>query len=175
MQSSGNPIPYSANVVSEWLDGLFDGTPVRQLWPLFSPSLRTIYAQQWLYLQGRDRNDGVVKALSLEDANGTLAQQMFSDYSAHWKSVYSDLSSGHAFWDKADLVGPDMEIVVAFARIHQGFYSAGKSLPAHSFIVIFDEGIWRIAALARRIPVPGWPPTEQIIPGLLGDGPSVHE
>lgn len=39
------------------------------------------------------------------------------------------------------------------------------------FITRLEADTWLIAALARRLPVPGWPPAEMTVPGLHIDSP----
>jgi hypothetical protein len=58
-------------------------------------------------------------------------------------------------------VAPDLEKVIITGPEHVGEFEAGAQIPAHTFITRFDGEMWIIAALARRLPVPGWPPTER--------------
>jgi hypothetical protein len=59
-----------------------------------------------------------------------------------------------------------MELVVLTAPDHIGWYPKGAQIPAHTFITRLEADDWLIAALSRRLPVPGWPPIEEVIPGL---------
>lgn len=63
-------------------------------------------------------------------------------------------------------VGVDMELVILTEPQHIGYVEANTPMMAHSFIVRRRDHDWVIAALARRLPIPGWPPTEQDISGL---------
>lgn len=71
------------------------------------------------------------------------------------------------------MAGAGLELVVLTGPEHVGEVQAAGPVPAHSFITRLAEGgDWVIASLARRLPVPGWPPAEQEIPYLEGSAPS---
>jgi len=92
---------------------------------------------------------------------------MLADLTDHWTAVYSDLEGRPCLVGVTDLVDLDMELVVVTSELFVGEYSTGGQIPAHSFITHWVDGEWRIAATARRLPEPGWPPTERIVPGLV--------
>jgi len=77
------------------------------------------------------------------------------------REVYADLGEAPALVDVTDLVGMDTELVVITAEDFVSDYPAGAHIPAHCFVTRLTDDEWRIAADARRMPVPGWPPTEK--------------
>jgi len=87
------------------------------------------------------------------------------------QSVYSAVDGKPCLVGTTETVGVDLELIVFSSEEHVGPYEPGEPLAAHSFITRHvGEGEWVIAANARRMPVPGWPPTEQTLSGLLIDG-----
>jgi EAL domain-containing protein (putative c-di-GMP-specific phosphodiesterase class I) len=93
--------------------------------------------------------------------------EMLGDLIDHWQRVYVVLEDGAGVLDQVNLVSVDMELVVLTGPEHIGSFSAGASIPCHSFITRLVDNTWVISALARRLPVPGWPPSERVVEGLL--------
>lgn len=90
---------------------------------------------------------------------------------ARYQHVYREIDGKPCLVGATETVGVDLELVMFASEEHVGPYEAGKPLPVHTFITRHaGNGVWVIAANARRMPVPGWPPTEQVLPGLLIDG-----
>ena len=74
--------------------------------------------------------------------------------------MYRDIGGKPCLVGTSETVGLDLELI-AFAR---------RTVPPHTFITRhLGDNVWVIAANARRMPVPGWPPTEQELSGLLLD------
>lgn len=155
-------------VVYRWLTSLRDPDET-ELWSALDHNLRLCFAQGWLMTTGRDdpkkRNK---RAASLARGDHKLFAKMVRDMVEHWRHAYRDMNFEPALIGATDLVGPDMELVMFTRDEFAGPYSAGARIPAHSFITHYVEGAWKIAATSRRLPVPGWPPTEQEVSGLLG-------
>lgn len=63
--------------------------------------------------------------------------------------------------NQVNTVAPDMEAVVITGPEHVGRFEAGEHILAHTFITRLVGEVWVIAATARRLPQPGWPPTER--------------
>lgn len=159
-------------MVYAWLTGLQDAD-CHELWFALDDNLRLCFAQGWLMTTGRDdlaKRDKLAAAL----AGGVheLFPEMLQHLVKHWRHVYADLNCQPALIGATDLVGPDMELVMFTSDEYAGPYPAGARIPAHSFITHYVNGAWKIAATARRLPIPGWPPTEQEVAGLLGNEPS---
>lgn len=154
-------------VVYKWLTDL-ENPEGTELWDPLDENLRLCFAQGWLMTTGRDEpktRDQHADALVRGDHE--FFSKMLRDLVNHWRQVYRDLNYEPALIDATDLVGPDMELVMFTSdEFAGGPYSAGDRIPAHSFVTHYIDGGWKISATARRLPVPGWPPTEQAIAGL---------
>ena len=156
------------DVVVAWLLGL-GGDDAQRRWSPLDDRLRLCLAQGWLMGTGRADaclRDRRAAALSLTDGTDTDFPAMMSDLTDHWREVYRDLGDRPCLVDVTDVVDLDMELVIMASESFAGEYSAGDQIPVHCFITRLVDGKWRIAATARRLPVPGWPPTEQPVPGL---------
>ncbi|MGL5824006.1 MAG: hypothetical protein ACRCYU_04095 [Nocardioides sp.] len=159
------PEPGGLKVINEWLDELYTTAPGRRLWAILDDRLRLTLAQGWLLGHGGP-DDDLAEDLADYDAAGQLFDQMFVDLIQHWRSAYAGLRHGRGVMDRAILVGADLELVVLLAPEYIGDYPDGARVPGHSFITRLEADEWLIAALARRLPVPGWPPTEESISWL---------
>lgn len=155
-------------LVFAWLEDLVAPTPGMLFWSaLDHPGLAL--TQAWMMNYGHDvAADRNVNAEQLSEVVSThpFFAQMLADTITQMREVYADLDGRPALVDVTDLVGVDMELVVLTSDEFAGNYPAGARIPAHCFITRLVEGEWRIAATARRIPIPGWPPTEDTVPGL---------
>jgi len=169
---TNNPLAAASgglSVVTNWVAELYSPSPGKGLWTSLDDPLRLALAQG-LVLSTVGRADQVrAEALALPDSAHADFDAMLSVLIQHWQSVYKALQQGCGVLDRTILVGVDMELVVLTSPEHIGTVPAeGAQLPAHSFITrLADRREWTIAALARRLPVPGWPPTEEEIPNLL--------
>lgn len=159
-------------LVFEWLEELAKPAPRPLIWTALDEGLRLVFTQAWMIDHAYDRaSDRDQRAADLADAAGThaLFPQMLDDLIAHLQGVYEDLDGRPGLVSITDIVGVDMELVVVASEDLAGTYPEGTQLPAHCFITKIVDGDWKIAANARRMPVPGWPPSEAIIPGLAVD------
>jgi hypothetical protein len=158
-------LPGGLEVVTEWIQELFGPTPGLRLWSALDNPLRLALAQGWvLNTQGQPEQS---RAEALAQLNSTDSEfdVMFSALVEHWQGVYSTLQHGSGVLGRINPVGIDLEAVVLTSPEYIGDYRGPAAIPAHSFIArLSDNRVWTIAALARRLPVPGWPPTEQTIP-----------
>lgn len=159
-------------LVFAWLEEVVAPKPGMLFWSALDQPLRLALTQAWMMNCGHDvASDRNVSAQQLSEVVSThpLFAQMLADTITQMRSVYADLDGRPALVGVTDLVALDMELVVLTSNEFAGDYPGGASIPAHCFITRLVEGEWRIAATARRIPIPGWPPTEAIVPGLSVD------
>jgi hypothetical protein len=156
-------------LVYSWLGALAKPDPGPLFWAALDQPLRLCLVQGWMMNRGfgisSDR-DLVAEQLSHAQSTHTLAGKLLADVAQHMREVYADLGDAPALVDVTDLVGVDMELVVVTSEEFAGDYPAGAQIPVHCFVTRLIDGGWRIAANARRLPVPGWPPTEVPIAGL---------
>ena len=96
---------------------------------------------------------------------------MLSVYVEHWRGVYADLKCKPCLVVGAnELVGIYMEMVIVTSEEYVGEYpDPHPGVPGHTFLTRLIDDEWFIAANSRRLPRPGWPPTEEEIPGLFPD------
>jgi hypothetical protein len=155
--------------VCRWVHELYDDKPSRVLWTSLDDRLRLALAQGWVLGMVGAPDDDLAEDLAADDSDNRHFAAMFDAFVDHWRSVYSTLRHGVGVSNQVDLVGADMELVVLTAPEHIGRYPKGAQIPAHAFVTRLEADDWLIAATARRLPVPGWPPTEEAIPGLSID------
>lgn len=154
-------------IAHEWLTRLRHEDDA--LWFTLDENLRLCLAQGWLMATGRDEpRKRDKRAAALVSGIHKRFPAMLHDLVEHWQRVYEDLDYTPAIVDVTDLVAPDMEMVMFTRQEFVGPYSAGDLIPTHSFITHYVDGVWKIAATSRRLPVPGWPPAESEVAGLLG-------
>jgi hypothetical protein len=159
-------LPGGLATVLDWAAELHGDTPGWHLWAALDEPLRLALAQAWILNTSGHRDDRRATALTEPHPSSPDAQDMLDWHIAHWRQVYDLLAGEFGIWGAPTLVGVDMELVVLVEPQHTGYVEAGTPMAAHSFIVRLRDREWVIAALARRLPVPGWPPTSQEIPGL---------
>jgi len=161
--------PDGANTVIAWL-GLVYGAADADLtlWRMLDDPLRLSLAQGWVLHQTKNVDEDLAEDLAADDSNNPEFNLMLEALVEHWRRVYVALSGEIGILQQTNIVGVDMELVVLTGPEYIG--PVRGPMPAHCFVVRFEDDEWRIAALARRLPVPGWPPTEQVIPGLGVDG-----
>lgn len=162
--------PSGAETVIEWL-ALVHASKCEDpaLWRMLDDPLRLALTQGWVLHNGGDTDDDLAEALADEDSNGPQFESMINALIQHWQHVYAALREEIGILQQSHIVGVDMELIVLTGPEYIGEVQAG-SVSAHCFVVRYEDEEWRIAALARRLPVPGWPPREEVIPGLSIDG-----
>lgn len=156
-------------LVYSWLKTLTEPDLDPLFWAALDQPLRLCLAQAWMMnngYAGSAEHDVVAEQLSRVMSPHALSSRLLADTLAHMREVYADVGDAPALVDVTDLVGIDMELVVITSEDFVGEYVAGAQIAAHCFVTKLSEGDWRIAANARRLPIPGWPPTEELIPGL---------
>lgn len=164
-------------LVFEWLTRIVEADPpVELIWGSLDDPLRLCMAQSWLLGTGvvtadDPRRDAQAEELAARRSTHPLFERFYSWLVAHYQYVYKAIDGNPCIVGTTETVGVDLELVAFSSEEHVGSYGPGQSVPAHSFITRHvGEDQWVIAANARRLPVPGWPPTEQALPGLLVDG-----
>jgi len=163
--------PNGAETVVKWLrlmQGSSSNGPA--LWGMLDDPLRLALAQGWVLYASDEADDDLAEALADEDSTGPEFDAMIEALIQHWQNVYVALREEIGILRQTDIVGVDMELIVLTGPEYIGEARTNISIPAHCFVVRYEDEEWRIAALARRLPVPGWPPTEEVIPGLGVDG-----
>jgi len=164
-------------VVFKWLTHIADAKPpVELIWGSLDYPLRLAMAQSWLLGTGEctaddPRRDFQAEQLSARSSSHPMFEQFYSWLVARYQDVYRAVDGKPCMVGTTEAIGVDLELIAFSSEEYVGSYGPGESLPAHSFITRHvGEDEWVIAANARRMPVPGWPPTEQVLPGLLIDG-----
>lgn len=164
-------------LVFTWLTELAGDEPaVELIWGMLDDPLRLAMAQSWLLGSGHVNiddpgRDEIAEALSAGDGLHPLFAPMYVWLLGHFRQVYSDIDGLPCLSNVTKAVSVDMELIAVGSEDQVGFHRAGVGVPIHSFITrhVGDDE-WAIAANARRLPVPGWPPTERTLGGLLIDG-----
>jgi hypothetical protein len=169
MDPVSDSCPDGADIVIAWL-GLVHGAVDTDLalWRMLDDPLRLSLTQGWVLHQTKNVDEDLAEDLAADDSDNPKFNLMLEALTEHWRRVYTALSGEIGVLHQINIVGVDMELVVLTGPEYIGL--AQGPIPAHCFVVRFEDDEWRIAALARRLPVPGWPPTEQVIPGLGVDG-----
>jgi len=164
-------------LVFEWLTRIAEtNPPVELIWGSLDDPLRLCMVQSWLLGTGEvtaddPRSDAGAKQLSARESTHPLFERFYRWLVAHYQHVYRAIDGKPCIVGMTETVGVDLELIAFGSKEYVGSYGPGEAFPAHSFITRHvGEGRWVIAANARRMPVPGWPPTEQILPGLSIDG-----
>jgi hypothetical protein len=172
--SEEHEAPGGVEVVTEWVDTLYGSSSYDKLWTSLDAPLRLALAQGWVMwiessnpeLVSRDEREATATQLASENSDHRLFREFQRALIDRWRVVYSMLEPGYGILAQTNIVGVQLELVVLTALEHVGKVEAAQQIPVHSFITRLDGSNWTIAALARRLPVPGWPPPEATVPGL---------
>ena len=164
-------------MVFEWLERLADPEPqVDIIWDSLDDPLRLAFAQEWLLREevvtaGDPDRDLQAEQLAARSSAHPLFNTFYVDLVAWLRHVYADIDGKPALVGHTETVGVGLELIVFTNDEVAANYDGQGPLPAHAFITRHQgQGDWLIAANARRLPVPGWPPSEQSIPSLQIDG-----
>jgi hypothetical protein len=166
----GVDLPGGWDVARDWVAKLHSENPGPTLWTALDDRLRLTMAQVWVLMTLGHQDDDLAEDLADAESGNVHFQEMLGSLIVRWRTVYGDLKDGMSLLRHTELVGADMELVVLMSDAAAEVYAAGAPTPCHSFITKLESDRWYIAALARRLPVPGWPPSEETIPGLTIDG-----
>jgi len=157
---------HGMETVFRWARTALAGRPDPSLWTTLDDRLRLALAQEWVLGTLGAPDDDLAEDLADEETDNARFSSMLDDLASRWSSVYADLRGEFGVLDRSYIVGVDMELLILAGPEYVGESRAGTPIHAHCFIIRFENDEWKIAALARRIPVPGWPPTEQTVPDL---------
>lgn len=163
--------PSGVDTITCWVRLVREGGSSRSLWTTLDDRLRLALAQGWVLHVLGGPDDDVAEDLADEDTDNPHFPAMIDFFVRRWQSVYAILKGRFGVFERSYLVGVDMELIVLTGPEHIGVVKADMEIPAHCFIIRFENDEWKIAALARRLPVPGWPPTEQDVSALMIDDP----
>jgi hypothetical protein len=155
--------PGGVGVVIAWLDEVNNRNPNPWVWSALDDNHRLCVAQAWLYGDGNGQEpdrDEIAASLAQPDSKNELFPALFREITTDYRDIYKDIDGSPALLEHTDLVGVDLELVVVTSNEYAGEYPAGARIPVNSFITRLVGGSWRIAARGRRLPIPGWPPTE---------------
>ncbi|ADP78348.1 hypothetical protein FraEuI1c_0262 [Pseudofrankia inefficax] len=156
--------PGGVDSVKSWLADLFGEEPGRSLWTVLDGPLRLALAQGWILGTSGSRADDLAEELAAADSSHRRFPAMLAALADHWRRVYADLRDGAGVVNLNLLAGADMEAVVLTGQEYGD--QVVRQVVGHVFITRLDGDGWHIAALSRKLPIPGWPPTEQEISGL---------
>lgn len=159
-------LPGGHETVFRWVSLVHSDNVNAEVWSCLDDRLRLALAQGWLLSTVDHPDEDLAEELAADDSDHELFNAMLIDLVTHWRAVYSGLKDGSGLWAQPTLVGAAMELVVLTSPEYVGTITARSAIPAHSFITRLEADTWFIAALARRLPVPGWPPTEEAVQGL---------
>jgi hypothetical protein len=158
--------PNGVDTIVRWVKAVHELNPRRTLWTTLDDRLRLALAQGWVLHSVGNPDDDTAEDLADEDTDNPQFPIMLEQLARRWQSVYAALQGEIGVADRTTLIGIDMELIVLTGPEHIGPVRAGVAIPAHCFIIRFENEEWKLAALARRLPIPGWPPTEQVVAGL---------
>jgi hypothetical protein len=164
-------------LVLEWLTRIVEAAPPAQLiWKSLDDPLRLAMVQSWLLASGAEpidesSRDEIAAQLAARDRSHPAFDDFYAALVAHYQKVYGHINGRPCLAGLTEAIGVDMELVAVSSEEFVGSHDGEVGVPAHSFITRhLGDDRWVIAANARRLPVPGWPPTEQVLPGLQIDG-----
>jgi hypothetical protein len=166
--------PGGLDVVGRWVERLYAPYPGDELWSALDITLRVALAQGWILDVGAEPDDLLVAQLAVAAPTGTVAEDMLDDLIEDWRTVYQDLADGFGRLDQIVVVGVDLELVALASARYIGRHTAGAVIPVHEFVTRLSDSTvasgrrpsWSIAAFGAWLPVPGWPPGRQMLPGF---------
>lgn len=161
-------VPDGLEVVTSWVERIHSGIVDTRLWEPLEDVLRLCYAQMFIYNNKAWPDDKLADDLAQRHSQHPDFMTMLEQHVQHWRGVYRSLANGIAYLGSPESVGVDLEYIALFDPKFVGEFD--QPLPANSFLVRWVNDRWLIAANSRRLPAPGWPPTDKVIPGLRVDG-----
>jgi len=165
-----------AQTVAQWLASVVDRADLGSVWMITDESLRRALVQTWVLNESvagpEDRDDLTDE---LVRSTGHPAWRAFEDHRVgRWREItFADfVAQGWGVVSVPELLAWDLEYVRVAAGAEERSFEAGESFVAQTFVVRLVDGEWRIAGIGRALPVPGWPPTERVVPSDMGPPPS---
>jgi hypothetical protein len=162
--TNGAP-PSSLHAIATWAEKVHHARDAREVWVPLDTELRTTIAQSFLLGMNEQPDDVRAAALAARDSADPWFPEMLQRCARHWRRFYAFLAAGMPTASRSQPVGADMELTVVPTLAPSGEPDRGPVATSQAFITRHtgDRG-WVIAALGHKLPVPGWPPTEWIIP-----------
>lgn len=139
----------------EWVRTAIGEQDLARAWPLTDPDLRRLIAQSWMINEAMDARadrDDLVEQLAAETPPaGVLWNRLCT--STRWGTMSA-----------TDPVSPGVELVrlVDEAETRSTVPAGGAAVLVQNITVRYSER-WRVCAVGRSIPRPGWPPTADTI------------
>lgn len=152
-------LPAAAGVVGRWIDDLFAAQPPIALWAALDEPLRLALAQGWIWSRGYV-DDHAAHAMAEPWPDHAEFDEMFGALVEQWRYRYADLRGGFGIVGGTRVAGVDTEMVLITDTASAGESPPDVTVRVQPFLTRFTGGEWLIAATGRRLPIPGWPPTE---------------
>ena len=168
MSRPGDDAPSSSlEAIASWAGKVHSGGDPREVWVPLDTDLRTTIAQSFLLGMNERPDDARAAALAARTSADPWFPDMLQRCARHWRRFYAFLAAGMPTASRSQPVGADMELTVVPTLAHSGAPDRGPAATSQAFITrLTDDRGWVIAALSHKLPVPGWPPTEWIVPHL---------
>lgn len=152
--------PSSGEAVAYWIETLRRGA-VRNLWAVLDDDLRLAVAQKYILRVVGGPDDAMAAELAARDSGHPHFGRMVGGEVRRWRQTHGALADPVAYPYQHARVGSCLEVLVVHGRRQSDV--AEPCL----FITRFGrECGWCVAATCERLPLPGWPPTDWIIPQL---------
>jgi len=160
MAAHNTYFPHSSDAVAFWLESLRCRSG-RDLWAVLDDDLRLAVAQEYVLDITGAPDDSMAAELSARDSWHPHFRRMVDGLVSRWRQTHRALAAPIAYPYRCVPVGCCLEVLVTHGQSPSGV--AEPSL----FITRFGEDFgWCVAATNERLPVPGWPPTDWVIPQL---------
>lgn len=113
--------------------------------------LRLALAQGWILGETGQENQPAADALAERHSQHPDFAAMLTDLIENWQTIYTKLQDGIGVYQRTEIAGGNLGLVVLAAQDAAGPVTAGVGFPAHQFITRFTGERWAIAATARRL------------------------
>lgn len=157
----------AAAAAATWARFVLDDNNLDSAWPLMDRPLRLALVQSWLLnaytgpLRDKDMLAGVI-----EEGGHPLWSKFAAWRMQRWHAeTFAFLLPG---WDVVSIpeaAGPDLEFVELTSATGGDAVEAGQPLTVQTLTMRFVDQRWLVGGIGRTLAVPGWPPSEQTLPG----------
>lgn len=149
-----------------WVQHAIADGQLEPAWLLSDPDWRLLLAQIWMVAEGLDAiadRDAVAAALAKRDQPASPHWARFANwYVGHLATTHSQLPRWGVL-STTEIAAPDVEVVTLVEEAVQGTIVVGQPEILVQRVTVrlggAGAGTWRVCALGRSIPHPGWPPT----------------
>lgn len=160
----GGPI----DAAFRWFSAVVGERDLRSAWAITTDDLRLALAQSWLITTDRADLGADARARAIADGDPGALWDEFEQWrltrwlTLTWTDVVED---GFSTYSEPEFAAPE----ICFVRFVPGQISAQVDSDSEpmwmiTFTLRYDAEGWRVAGIGRRLPVPGWPPTEVEVP-----------